>query len=505
MSVPGGRQMEASGGQLPAAAAPSSVASRPAPRRTVGRAVQIARALRPWASGIAHSPETWVDLWLGFARSDPTLESAEQLRAGLEQLGPVFIKAGQLLSTRPDLLPRKYLDALAGLQSSVAPMTEAEVTGCLAEYAAELRDGIPFRDFDSVPLAAASLAQVHRAVLFDGREVAVKIQRRGVGEVVRHDLRLLQIGARALSRRVGEVYDLPGLVEELELTLRDELSFRSEADALAMFRENLAPFRPRVSVPEVLFELCTERVLVTELIRGTPLSDPVAAVPRPHRRAVATALAHAYFQMFFVDGVFHADPHPGNLLVTGDGIAILDFGMVGRIERQVADNLVRILLNFVLRDSHGVAHAFLDIGKPTRAADELGWIMEVRRLVPRYHGVRLERLNLGALLVDLLKSAARSGIQAPPVIGLICKSLANMDGTVRRIDPEIDVLETFQTFIPRLLESHARRLASPERAAKVALDMSIGAQRTPFQLATILEKLATGRMRLVVDPLSPGG
>ncbi|MCC6898939.1 MAG: AarF/ABC1/UbiB kinase family protein [Polyangiaceae bacterium] len=505
MSAPGGRQMEASGGPVPAPAARSSIASRPARSRTAARAVQIARALRPWASDIAKSPETWVDLWLGFARSEPSPASAEQLRVGLEQLGPVFIKAGQLLSTRPDLLPKRYLDALAGLQSSVAPMSDADVTGCLAEYAAELGSSIPFRDFDPTPLAAASLAQVHRATLGDGREVAVKLQRRGVGEVVRRDLRLLQIGARALAPMVGEVYDLPGLVEELELTLSDELSFRAEADALAMFRENLAPFRPLVRVPEVFGELSTERVLITELVHGSPLSDPAASVPPERRRAVATALAHAYFQMFFVDGVFHADPHPGNLLVTDDGIAVLDFGMVGRIERQVADNLVRILLNFVLRDSHGVAHAFLDIGKPTRAADELGWIMEVRRLVPRYHGVRLERLNLGALLVDLLKSAARSGIQAPPVIGLICKSLANMDGTVRRIDPSIDVLETFQSFIPRLLESHARRLASPERAAKVALDMSIGAQRTPFQLATILEKLATGRMRLVVDPLSPGG
>ncbi|MCC6215670.1 MAG: AarF/ABC1/UbiB kinase family protein [Polyangiaceae bacterium] len=480
----------------------SAPASRAQPPALAGRVGEIGRAFAPWARRIAASPDDWLELWLAGGRATPPSGSADALRGALERLGPVFIKAGQLLSTRPDLLARPYLDALQSLHSRVPSLTTEAVDLCLSEYAAALGGRLPFATFDPRPLAAASLAQVHRATLHDGTDVAVKLRRPGVERLVERDLRLLALLARAVGPRLGEVYDVGGLVEELELTLRDELDFRAEAESLALFARNLAPFAPLVRVPAVWHELTTESVLVTELVRGRPLSEPLRPLAQARRQELAQATAHAYFQMFFVDGTFHADPHPGNLLLADDDtIVILDFGMVGRIERQLSDNLVRILLNFWLKDSHGVAHAFLDIGKPTRGADELGWVLEVRRLLPRYHGVRLERLNLGALLVDLLRGAARNGIQAPPVVGLICKSLANMDGTVRLIDPTIDVLGTFHEFIPRLLESHARRLASPERAAKVALDLQIGAQRIPFQIASILEKAATGRLRLVVDPL----
>jgi ubiquinone biosynthesis protein len=330
------------------------------------------------------------------------------------------------------------------------------------------------------------------------------VRRRGVVPKVQQDLKLLSLVARAGQRLTPEgVYDLPTMAEELAQALQDELDLRNEAENLVLFRRNLASWGPSLRVPAVHEELTTEAVLVMELIRGVPLGDGgVSRLPKAGRAAIARSLAHAYFQMFFIDNVFHADPHPGNLLVTEQGeLVLLDFGMVGRIERQVADNLVRVLLNFQLKNSHGVAHAFLDIGKPTHRADELGWVMDVRRLLPRYHGMRLERLNVGMLLVDLLKNAARNGIQAPPVVALVCKSLANMDGTARLIDPAIDIVGTFQGFLPIFLEAYASRLASIEEAAKIALDLYIGGQRVPFQIGTILEKIATGRLRIVIDPL----
>jgi ubiquinone biosynthesis protein len=240
-----------------------------------------------------------------------------------------------------------------------------------------------------------------------------------------------------------------------------------------------------------------------EFIEGRPLREGgTLALPRKRRATLARSLAQAYLQMFFLDGVFHADPHPGNLFLTRDRrIGLLDFGMVGRIERQVSDNLIRVLLNFVLKDSHGVAHAFLDIGKPTASADEIGWIMDVRRLLPRYHGMSIQKLNVGTLLIDLYRCAARNRIQAPPIVALVCKSLATMDGSARLIHPEIDLVAEFRRFLPRILKDHARRMASLENNAKLALDVAIGAQRIPFQVATILEKAATGRLRVVVDPL----
>lgn len=471
------------------------------------RAREIARTLGPWAGAAARTPDAWLSLWLGAGATGAdragVTQRAEALRDALEQLGPAFIKAGQLLSTRPDLLSEPYLEALRELQSRVAPMSDAELDAALTDHAKALGVVTPFARFDRTPLAAASLAQVHRAELFDGSEVAVKVRRPGIVPKVERDLAILGLVARLAQRKAGDVYDLVGLAEELGHALRDELSMRTEAETLTVFGASLARFAPAVRVPRVHHELTTDAVLVSELVRGRPLSDGSQEdLDRERRGELARSLAHAYFHMFFVDGAFHADPHPGNVMVTETGdLVLLDFGMVGRIERQVSDNLVRVLLNFVLRDSHGVAHAFLDVGKPTRSADELGWVMEVRRLVPRYHGVRLERLNLGALLIDLLRSAARCGIQAPPVVALVCKSLANMDGTVRMLDPAIDVLGTFRQFVPQLLEAHTRRMASPERAAKLALDVSIGSQRVPFQLASILEKAATGRLRLVVDPL----
>ncbi len=502
--------MAASSSIRPADPMAASLAPRTASStRLFKRASEIVQKLAPWAGATARTPDTWLSLLLGSsisgAANASVTERAEALRVALEGLGPAFIKAGQLLSTRPDLLSEPYLEALKCLQSRVAPMHETELDSALAEHTRALGGTSPFAELDRSPLAAASLAQVHRARLTDGLEVAVKLRRPNIVPRVESDLAILKLTARLAQRKAGEVYDLVGLADELGQTMRDELCMRTEAETLAVFGQNLARFAPLVRVPKVYDELCTDAVLVTELVRGKPLSEGLNGQPSSsRRRELATALAHAYFHMFFVDGAFHADPHPGNVMLTDEHeLVLLDFGMVGRIERQVADNLVRVLLNFLLKDSHGVAHAFLDVGKPTRSADELGWIMEVRRLVPRYHGVRLERLNLGALLIDLLRSAAKCGIQAPSVVALVCKSLANMDGTVRLIDPNIDVLGTFQQFVPQLLEAHARRMASPQRAAKLALDVSIGSQRLPFQIGSILEKLATGRLRLVVDPLSP--
>lgn len=427
-----------------------------------------------------------------------------RLRQALERLGPVFIKLGQLLSTRPDLVPPDYMRALQGLQSRVAPMSPAEVDRVLAAHAIEV-GGDPFAELDPTPVAAASLAQVHRARLRDGSEVAVKIRRAGVAELVATDLRVLALLAK-LGQRVADdsgVYDFPGTVEEVTRTILDEIDFRNEAESLVVFGRNLAAWSDAIVIPAPREELTTESVLVMDFVRGRTLGDSGAAgLTRARREELASALAHAYFSMFFIDGTFHADPHPGNLVVTDDErLALLDFGMVGRIERQVGDNLVRVLLSFLLKDAHGVAHAFLDLGKPTAAADENGWIMEVRRLVPRYHGTRLERLNVGTLLVDLLRSSARNGIQSPPVVALVCKSLANMDGSARLLDPSADVVGLFQSFVPKLLEAEAQRVGSVEEIAKLALDTRIGAQRIPSQIATILEKAATGRLRLVVDSL----
>lgn len=443
--------------------------------------------------------------WSG--ENDPAqLQKAELLCSRLEQLGPVFIKLGQLLSTRPDLLSPTYTDALRRLQCSVSPMSHSCFQACLSEYINKLGSN-PFASVESIPIAAASLAQVHRATLTDGTQVAVKFRRHGVVQAVSQDLKLLAMAARLLQRLLPdaqkEIYDLPGMVEELAQSLVDELDLLREAENLILFGRNLEQWKPLLSVPRVFEELCTDSVLVMELICGKPLSSrPIETCAPAHKRRLATALAHAYFKMFFIDGIFHADPHPGNVLWTDEGnLVLLDFGMIGRIERQVSDNLVRVLLNFQLRDSHGVAHAFLDIGKPSSRADEIGWIMEVRRILPRYHGMRLERLNVGTLLIDLLRSAARCGIQAPPIVALLCKSLANMDGSARVVDPNISVISVFREFLPQVLLEHAKRRASLEEAAKVALDVSMGGARIPFQLATILEKAATGRLRLVVDPL----
>ncbi len=468
-----------------------------------GRVCEIVAALLPFARTTARA--RLATFGVVHKREDPTASDADLLRAGLERLGPVFVKLGQLLSTRPDLVSSQTMSSLQRLQSHATPMTRPEVDAALAEHARELGREV-FESVERVPLACASLAQVHRAVLRDGRHVAVKIRRPGVVQSVELDVAVLEVLARQAERVIdADVYDLRTTVEELAGTLREEIDLRCEAENLIVFGRNLARWAPRLRVPTVFEDLTTSSMLVMELVEGRPLGDGGAArIPHHLRGELARILAHAYFQMFFVDGTFHADPHPGNLLVEEDGsLVMLDFGMVGRIERQVSDNLVRVLLNFQLKDSHGVAHAFLDIGKPTSHADEIGWIMDVRRLLPKYHGMRLERLNVGTLLVDLLRNATKHGIQAPPIVALVCKSLANMDGSARLIDPNIDVVGTFGSFLPTLLEAHARRVASIEDAAKVALDVYIGAQRIPFQLATILEKAATGRLRFVVDSL-PG-
>lgn len=469
-----------------------------------GRA--IVEALGGWAGRAAFEKNTLVQLLGGrrLAAASDDEASARRLRDGLERLGPVFIKLGQLLSTRPDLVSPVTMRTLQRLQDRVAPMSPGEVEVALRAHA-EAVGHDPFRSVESAPVAAASLAQVHRARLHDGRSVAVKVRRPGVERRVGLDLKILALAAALAQRHLsrGETYDLPGTVEELSQAFAEELDFRHEAENLLVFRRNLDGFRAELILPEVYLELTTPSVMVMEFIDGQPLSQaPVECLGTSRRETLSRVLTHSYFQQFFLDGIFHADPHPGNVFLTPEGkVALLDFGMVGRIERQVSDNLVRVFLNFLVKDSHGVAHAFLDLGKPTREADEIGWIMDVRRLLPRYHGMRLERLNLGTLLVDLLRCAARNNIQAPPIVALVCKSLANMDGSARHLNPHIDVIGMFRSFLPRVLEEHARRVASVEDAAKVALDTTINVQRAAFQIGAILEKAATGRLRLVVDPL----
>src|SRR5205085_5388881 len=291
--------------------------------------------------GMSHQHEEENDLLLLDGHEEEE-EHAADLAAALEELGPCFIKMGQLLSTRPDLLPPHYIKALSRLQNTVKPVPSEKIVAIIeSDLGAPISE--LFESFDCEPLATASMAQVHRAVLHDGTEVAIKVQRPGVRQRIEIDLEVLRVVAQFASRHtaVGARYGLVQMVHELEISLNQELDFRLEAENTRRIGRQIADFT-RLCTPVVYFEHTSARVLTLSFLRGRHLADVTRAELEGHDpRAIAADLLSAYMKQIAIDGVFHCDPHPGNILLTEDGrLALMDFGMVGRFDAGQKDNMI---------------------------------------------------------------------------------------------------------------------------------------------------------------------
>jgi predicted unusual protein kinase regulating ubiquinone biosynthesis (AarF/ABC1/UbiB family)/nucleotide-binding universal stress UspA family protein len=375
-------------------------------------------------------------------------KQAKQLRAGLEELGPTFAKLGQVLSTRPDLLPPEFIEELATLQDNVPPLSEEEVVRVMEQ---EL--GVPWEDvFESIdprPMAAGTIAEVHRATLTDGERVVVKVQRPNAREEIEQDLALLEVFAEKVSDRPGlrQVIDMGAVFEHLSSSLHRELDFRQEASNIERMRGVIESYE-RLAVPRVYGDLSTARLLVMEEIQGAPISR---APEGEARKEAARQLLESYYKQILSDGFFHADPHPGNLMWWNDRIYFLDFGMVGEVDPSMRQQLMLVLMAFWQEDVAFLTDVTLMLaGGIDRAdLDVKGFGDEIGALVAKYRTASLKDIQLGPILQEMSEISVRYDVPLPASLALTGKALAQMQLATAQLDPELDPFDVAGSYLMR--------------------------------------------------------
>lgn len=395
------------------------------------------------------------------------LGAPQRLRLALEELGPTFVKLGQVLSTRPDLLPPNYVAELVKLQDTVPPveweLIKAQIESELGAPLEEL-----FTAFEPVPVAAASLAQVHAATLPSGDQVVVKVQRPNIEKTVETDLGILFDLARLLQARtpLSEIYDLPGIVEEFATTLRAELDFCREGRNADRFRANFAS-ESYLHIPRVYWDLTTRHVLVLERISGVKIDDIEALDMAGYDRSrIALHAARMIIKEVLEDGFFHADPHPGNFVVMpGEVIGAMDFGMVGHLSQRMRTDLIRLYIVAVQMDEEGIVDQLAKMGVIDSVLDRAGLQRDVMRLLRKYHGVSLDAVRAREVIEEVMPVAFRHHLQLPSELWLLGKTLAMMEGVGLKLCPEFDVFAVSEQYVRRFVW----QIASPRAWGPVLL------------------------------------
>jgi ubiquinone biosynthesis protein len=425
---------------------------------------------------------------------------AEAFARDLESMGPTYIKLGQLLSTRFDLLPPAYTTALSRLQDEVEPFPYAQVAELVAqELGSDIRH--VFADFDPEPLAAASLGQVYRATLRSGREVAVKVQRPDAREDVAGDLKTLTNLAALADKRtdVGRTYGFARLLSEFERSLRLELDYRREARNLLRFGE-LTSDCDLLVVPEPVLDLTTGRVLTMDYIEGRKVTDvgPLGLMD-VDTRPLVEQLFRAYLRSILHDGFLHADPHPGNLLLTPDGrLAILDLGMVVNVPPRIQQRVLRLLVAISDGNGEQVARVLADLGHPLDGYDAEAFRDDVTHLVSEALAEGAE-LQAGTVLVELSRVSGSHRLRPPAEMSMVGKALLNLDQTTLHLDPDFAPAEAIRGNVRELLRSGLT--TSPGDLVASALDAKEFTSQLPRRANQIVEALADGQFQLRVDAL----
>ena len=439
---------------------------------------------------------------LGHPRKEEPYTRPEHVRLALEELGATFIKIGQILSTRPDLMPPDFQEELAKLQDAAPP----EPTDAIEEVvAAELGQPVEeaFASFDREPLAAASIGQAHAATLRDGTEVVVKVRRPGVVEKIEKDLRILQsLAVRANHRwEVAQQYDVVALAQEFAQTLRAELDYVREGRNAERFAENFAG-DPGVHIPKVFWETSTSRVLTLERLRGIKVSDVEALdAAGIDRKELAERAARITLDMIFEHGFFHADPHPGNFFVEPGGtLGIIDFGMVGTVDERTQGQLAQLLLAITSQDADRLVDAFLEMGFSRRRVDRAVLRQDLEHLLSRYYGLPLGEIPLGPMISEAMAVVRRHRLQLPPNLVLLLKTAVMDEGMGARLDPSFNLTTVITPYARRLM----MRQYSPSvlagqlgRAGQEAAQMWV---ELPLQLRRIVGEMERGSVEVGVRP-----
>lgn len=435
--------------------------------------------------------------------STPFAELAERFVADIEQLGPTYVKIGQLLSTRADLLAPPFLDALARLQDDVAPFPFAEVEA-IVQGELGVRLSKAFSRFDAEPLAAASLGQVHRAAMRDGREVVVKVQRPGVRAQVLRDLEVLAEIAAVADQHTegGRKYGYARLVEEFRRTLLRELDYRLEAGNLRTLRANLAEFE-RIVVPQPVDDYTTSLVLTSEFVPGEKITDigPLGRLDLDGG-GLADELFGAFLHQVLVDGFVHADPHPGNVLLTPDHrIALLDLGMVARVSSSLQANLLQLLLAISDGRSEEAAGIAIKIGEVRDGFDEPEFRRQVDLLVTENRDAKVEQIQVGKVVLAITRIAGDNGVRIPSELTLLGKALLNLDLIGRVLDPSFEPNAAVRRRAAELTRKRVNHSVSGVSLMGTLLETKDFMERLPGRANRILESLANNELAVKVDAI----
>ncbi|SDQ28400.1 Predicted unusual protein kinase regulating ubiquinone biosynthesis, AarF/ABC1/UbiB family [Actinopolyspora saharensis] len=419
-------------------------------------------------------------------------QRAREVRRGLERLGPFYIKVGQILSTRPDIVPPTMIGELEKLHDRVSALPFSHFEPVLEE---ELGPDWKERFLHVEmldPLGVASLAQVYAVTLRDGRPGVIKIQRPGIRDTVTEDMRMMRRAARMFGRcapRFNAVVDVEAMLGVLFDAMRPELDFTVEASHMDQARKAVQGFRT-LSVPDV--EFCTPRVLVQSLAPGKSIGEiDRAQLPERERLDIGEELLSFTYRGFFVDRMFHADPHPGNIFVQPGGQAsLIDWGMVGRVDRRTSLMIMLVLLNIAQNDGYGTAKAWIDLGYATPWADVTAFMSDMSALTPKISSASLEELNFGVTLTAVLERSTKRGIKTNPVISVLGKAFGNIEGSVRCLAPELSLTGVFQEQMKRIMLDLAGEHFSLTQAARTVTELMLGVGAAPEQARTLARDLS---------------
>lgn len=421
----------------------------------------------------------------------------EELANDLEKMGPTFVKLGQILSSRADLLPEPYLKALTRLQDNVKPFSYEEVEQTI-ERELGARISKAFGSFEKEPLAAASLGQVHRATMRDGRQVVVKVQRPGIRQCIAQDMEALQEIIQLLAlTKFGRQYQVHRIFDEFKYTLIQELDYNREASNLVTIGENLAEF-PRILVPQPVLSFCTQNVLTMDYVDGLKITSmtPLSRLD-VDGRVLADELFHSYLKQVLVDGVFHADPHPGNVFITKDHrIALLDLGMVGRTTPGVQEQLIKLLVAVSEGNSERAAEIAIQISETTPDFDEQAFRKRVGQLVTQHQNSSIAEINVGRTLLEVSRNAGQSGLYVPTDLSLLGKTLLQLDEIGRFIDPNFNPNAAIRERVTDLMNRRMRQQATTGRMFSSMLEIKEFVTALPTRLNRILDSVANAELQV---------
>ncbi len=453
-------------------------------------------------NGWAKDPEV-AELLEEDGEEQATPPQAKELADELERLGPTFIKLGQLLSTRADIIPIGYMDALSRLQDRVEPFPFEQVEKIVAEELG-VRLSKAFSHFEPKPLAAASLGQVHQAVLRNGRPVAVKVQRPDIRQRIIEDLEALQHVAELLDKHThsGKRLEFQKMLDEFRHSLLNELDYRREARHLTILGTNLEEF-DRIMVPQPVEDYTTSRVLTMDFVRGTKVTglSPVARLELDGEE-LARQLFRAYLKQILADGFFHADPHPGNIFVTDDGrVAMIDLGMVARLSPGMQEKLLQLLLAISEGRAEEASDIAIAIGDPMESFDERGFRRKVGDFVIRHQDVTVAQIAVGKVVLEITKLCAEHDIRPPSELTMLGKALLNLDQVGKVLDPRFDPNAAIRQYSVEVTRKRLAHAVSPGNVFTRMMEMKEFADRLPSRVNRILDALADNRLKLNVDAM----